>query len=121
MSKKFTSPNNDQSGFSLIEVLIALLIASIFITSVVDAFRTILQSSIVTKDFEKLVSKVEKFYYSFSPELLDGSEKLMTNYEGIYIEVTPRQVIQEKPKTMLIDIEARYGKLRYSVETVVYE
>lgn len=123
MLRKFTKLAKDNKGFSIVEVIIAILVVSIMTFSVVEAYRYVLSLTNKSRVIYENINLVKYIYNKILVENTLTNDKIAftTNIEGTFIEVKTTTVYSTNPKMYSITILATNNDSRFSVSTSVYD
>lgn len=118
--KKSIEKLKNNLAFSLIEVLIAIFIASLIVFSSVEVYRYVLNIVLTSREVEKNIKVVNKVYN----EILFGEIKLIdkfyTNIEGVDIYIKLTNTSSTNPLISDIIIYSTNDKYTFSVLTSVF-
>jgi prepilin-type N-terminal cleavage/methylation domain-containing protein len=111
----------NNKGFSLVEVLVAIFIAAIIITTTVETFRVIFKSIETSRYVNEVLTSVEYIYdaISLGDIKLNGST-FYTNIGSVSIFVKLTNTVSTNPLETDILIYATNFKYSFSVMTSIF-
>ncbi|MFN4244599.1 MAG: prepilin-type N-terminal cleavage/methylation domain-containing protein [Brevinematia bacterium] len=109
----------NNKAFSLVEVMVAIIISSIIIFSVVETYRYVLKITSKTRSIEKTIQTVKKIYNQVSLGKIPftNENKLHTNINGVDITLILTNKISQNPFISDVLILATNEKFTFSVLT----
>lgn len=120
MLRKFIDLVKSKKAFSIVEVIVAIFIASITIFSVVEIYRYVFFSSSRSKEFERMILSVKKVYNAILLGEIEFNGYLSTNVDGVDIVVKQTNTLGDSSFGRDIAIFATNKSLRFSVITSLY-
>lgn len=123
MLKKFTKLVEDNKGFSIIEVIVAVLVVSIMVFSVVETYRYVVS---LTNKSRVVYENINVVKYIYNKVLLESSvfndkSKFNTNINGTFVEVEIKTTYSTNPRMYNMIIFATNSENRFSVSTSIYD
>ncbi|MGB9620922.1 MAG: type IV pilus modification PilV family protein [Brevinematia bacterium] len=117
---KFTENLRNNSGFSLIEVLVAIFIASLIVFSSVEVYRYVLSIVLASRGIEKNIKVVSLVYNKISFGEIKVFDGFYTNIENVDIFIKLTNTLSTNPLISDIIIYSTNDKYTFSVLTSVF-
>ncbi|MEN2998219.1 MAG: prepilin-type N-terminal cleavage/methylation domain-containing protein [Brevinematia bacterium] len=120
MLKKSTQTLGNNKGFSLIETLVAIFIASLTILSVVESYRYILSVTYGTKEITVMLNAVKRVYNDTLLGKISFETNFYTNVDGVEIHLILTNTTSTNPLISDVLIFATNANKTFSVLTSIY-
>ncbi len=117
---KFTERLKSNSSFSLVEVLVAIFIASLIVFSSVEVYRYILNVVLTSQGVEKGIKTVNIVYNKILFGEIKFTDKFYTNIEGVDIFIRLTNIYSTNPLMSDIVIYSTNGEYTFSVLTSIF-
>ncbi|MCS7298612.1 MAG: prepilin-type N-terminal cleavage/methylation domain-containing protein [Spirochaetia bacterium] len=123
MLKKFTKLAKDNKGFSVIEVIVAILVVSIMIFSVVETYRYVVSLTSKSKVIYENINLVKHVYNKILLEntIFYDKAKFNTNISGTFVEVEVTTIYSTNPRMYNVIIFTTNSDSKFSVSTSIYD
>jgi len=120
-TKKARKSKNSNKGFSLIEVLVAIFIAAIVITTTVETFRIIFKSMETSRYVNEVLDSVSYIYNAISlGDLNITNSSFFTNIGNVNIFIKFTNTISTNPLETDVLIYATNSRYSFSVMTSIF-
>lgn len=110
----------DNKGFSLIEVMVAMFVASLIIFSVVETYRYVLNVTYKSRKVSEMLNVVKGVYNEVSLSKIKISSNFHTNVNGIDVWIYLTNTISKDPLVSDMIIFATNNDVKFSVITSIY-
>lgn len=120
MLRRYIRKLRNSSGFSLVEVLVAVFMASLITISVVESYRYVVSVTFATRKVANTVNAVNRIYTDVLLGKVSIEDSISTNVEGVEIYIKLTNIVSRDPLVSDVLIFATNGNYTFSVLTSIH-